>query len=139
MRGSHFPVGRRQGDYQVYAFDEYSGFDCAKPPRPMTSYRCKTTTPAQWGALLDFAAATNVSLLFGLNDLFMRPTKTKPETKLCGAQGAGPCPPQNLSNAEALLRYTATQKPPRALWGLELGNVSQTGRHSPAASCSARG
>ena len=53
----------------------------------------------------------------------MRPTKTKPETKLCGAKGTGPCPPRNLSNAEALLRYTVQQKPPRALWGLELGNV----------------
>ena len=31
-----------------------------------------------------------VSLLFGLNDLFMRPTKTKPEVKRRGADGKGP-------------------------------------------------
>ena len=42
----------------------------------------------QWSGLLDFAAATNVTLLFGLNDLFMRPTKTKPEHKLCGGMAS---------------------------------------------------
>jgi hypothetical protein len=54
------------------------GFDCAQPPHPMTDYRCKTLNVSAWGDLLDFAAYANVSLLFGLNDLFMRPTKTKP-------------------------------------------------------------
>ena len=31
-------------------------------------------------------------------------------------------PTGNLSNAEALLRWTVSERPPRALWGLELGN-----------------
>jgi hypothetical protein len=119
---AHLRVGGTQGDYEVYSFGAYKDFDCSHPPSPMTAYRCKTLSEQRWGELLDFAATTNVTLLFGLNDLFMRPTKTKPEQKLCGADGAGPCPPRNLSNAEALLRWTVSQRPPRSLWGLELGN-----------------
>ena len=70
-------------------------------------------------ALLDFAESANLTVLFGLNDLFMRPTKTKPEKKLCNEQTG--CPQGNLSNAEALLRWTAAQRPRGPLWGFELG------------------
>ena len=87
---AHLRVGGTQGDYEVYAFGDYERFDCTDPPYPMTDYRCKTMSVAAWGDLLDFAAYANVSLLFGLNDLFMRPTKTKPEVKRRGADGKGP-------------------------------------------------
>jgi hypothetical protein len=118
---AHLRVGGTQGDYEVYTFGAYKHFDCSQPPSPMTAYRCKTLSEEQFGGLLDFAAATNSTLLFGLNDMFGRPTKTKPEQKLCGADGKGPCPAGNLSNAEALLRWAVAQHP-RKLWGVELGN-----------------
>ena len=40
----------------------------------------------------------------GLNDMFGRPTKTKPEKPLCSSTS---CPPQNLRNAEALVKWAA--------------------------------
>ena len=115
---AHLRVGGTQGDYNVYAYGDYTGFDCANPPKPMTSYRCRVVTPAMWEGLLKFSEQSGASLVFGLSDLFGRPTKTKPEKKLCNE--ASGCPPRNLSNAEALLRWTAENKP-SALWGLELG------------------
>lgn len=81
---AHLRVGGTQGDYEVYSFGTFKNFDCSRPPSPMTPYRCKTLPEEQWSGLLDFVAAANITLLFGLNDMFMRPTKTKPEHKLCG-------------------------------------------------------
>ena len=49
----------------MYAFGDYEDFDCANPPPPMTPYRCKTLSKAQWSALLAFSAFSNVTLLFG--------------------------------------------------------------------------
>ena len=49
----------------------------------MTPYRCKEVTAAEFTALLGFAARNNLTLVYGLNDMYGRPTKTKPEKALC--------------------------------------------------------
>ena len=104
-------VGGTQGDYDVYAIGpDYIDFDCGNPPPPMTSYRCKTVTEVQLEQLLTFSARANASLVYGLSDMFGRPTKTKPEHRLCGSNGQGPCPPRNLSNTKALLKWAAARE-----------------------------
>jgi hypothetical protein len=125
---AHLRVGGTQADYNVYAYDSYRNFDCSHPPAPMTSYRCRIVTPAMWEELLEFSEQCGASLVFGLSDLFGRPTKTKPEKKLCSETS---CPPRNLSNAAALLRWTSTHKP-SALWGLELGKCAKPPLPKPA-------
>jgi hypothetical protein len=124
---AHLRVGGTQADYNVYAFGAYAGFDCKRPPTPMTSYRCRVVTPTMWTELLDFVQQTDLSLVYGLNNLFGRPTKTSPETKLCG--GGDPamdaCPVRNQSNLEALLAWTVHSSP-SAIFGLELGNELNT-------------
>jgi len=57
--------------------------------------------------------------IFGLNDMYGRPTKTSPEKKLCDSKG---CPPGDQSNLEALLRWTAKNRPDAPIYGWELGN-----------------
>lgn len=89
---AHLRVGGTQGDYDIYAFGAYEKFDCVHPPAPMTSYRCKTITESGWRAMLNFATQAKVNLIYGLNDMFMRPTKTSPEKKLCTSAG---CPARN--------------------------------------------
>jgi hypothetical protein len=85
----------------------------------MTPYRCTLITEADMTALFDFAAGVNATVLFGINDMFGRPTKTKPEVPLC----TDACPPQNLSNAAALLKWAAQTPVVREnLFGWELGN-----------------
>ena len=49
----------------------------------MTGYRCKEVTPAKLGTLFEFVHRNNLTLVYGLNDMFGRPTKTSPETALC--------------------------------------------------------
>ena len=115
-----FRVGGTQGDYDVYLFGE-SGkdFDCAHPPSPMTSYRCQTVNNTQWTSLVHFAKQTKASLVFGLNDLYGRPTKTIPETPRCNN---GLCPPRNQSNLKDFLTWTVAHLPLDAVYGWELGN-----------------
>jgi hypothetical protein len=118
---AHLRVGGTQADYNIYTFGEYVGMDCGSLPHPMTSYRCKLVDPVMWGQLLDFSENANLTLVFGLNDLFGRPTKTKPEKRFCGkGDAAAQCPAVNLSNAAALLRWTVENRP-AAVYGFELG------------------
>ena len=109
-----------KGDYDIYLFGK-SGkdFDCAHPPSPMTSYRCQTVNNTQWTSLVHFAKHTKASLVFGLNDLYGRPTKTKPETPRCNN---GICPPRNQSNLKDFLTWTVAHLPLDAVYGWELGN-----------------
>jgi hypothetical protein len=116
---AHLRVGGTFEDYVVYAVDAFANFSCADPPHPMTPYRCTLITEADMTALFDFAAGVNATVLFGINDMFGRPTKTKPEVPLC----TDACPPQNLSNAAALLKWAAQTPVVREnLFGWELGN-----------------
>eukprot|EP00966_Prymnesium_polylepis_P182214 4221553-Prymnesium_polylepis.1 len=115
---AHLRVGGTQADYDVYSGFGAGSSTCDALPPPMSAYRCRTIDPTQFSSLLNFTARNGLSLVFGLNDLYGRPTKTKPETKLCSG---GSCPPRNQSNAAALLRWVAAQSP-RTVYAFELGN-----------------
>ena len=130
---AHLRVGGTQGDYDVYAGFGDGSVGCDALPAPMTPYRCKTVEPSQMSSLLGFTERNGLSLVFGLNDMYGRSTKTEPERDLCGAAsgghaangaaGGGGCPPRNQSNAAALLRWLAAQPlRPGTLHGLEIGN-----------------
>jgi len=116
---AHLRVGGTQADYDVFAVSGFENFDCSNPPHPMTSYRCKTVTASEVDALIDFVTATNLTLVYGLNDLFGRPTKTKPEHPLCSSTS---CPARNQSNIEALFRYLRGKHPNAPIYAFELGN-----------------
>jgi hypothetical protein len=81
-------------------------------------------SPAQWSSLLGFAHRNRLQLVYGLNDLYGRPTKTSPETHLCAAGTHSRCPPRNTSNYEALLSWTARRRPVgwESVFAFELGN-----------------
>eukprot|EP00039_Didymoeca_costata_P008579 m.113685 g.113685 ORF g.113685 m.113685 type:complete len:581 (-) comp14143_c0_seq2:151-1893(-) len=114
-------VGGTQADYEVYGVGEFVNFDCDHPPPPMTNYRCKVLSPQVWQDLQAFSADCNSSLVFGLNDMFGRPTKTKPEKGMCGSSGRdGSCPPNNQSNIAAFLQWNAAHG--SSVFGWELGN-----------------
>lgn len=76
-------VGGTQQDYDLYQFGPYENATCEDLPKPMTRYRCQTVNVSQWQALNQFCQSANLSLVFGLNDLFGRPTKTHPEQARC--------------------------------------------------------
>ncbi len=75
-------------------------------------------TRERWEALLEFADATGLKILFGLNGCYGRPSKDEP---------------MNRSNAEALFAATATSQYASSLWGFELSNEVVPGTISPAA------
>jgi len=129
LRPSILRVGGTQGDYDVYVnfSAATAGIDCDHLPKPMTDFRCKSITPDQWKALLGFAARNDLSLVFGLNGMFGRPPKTKPETPQCNATapaGDAACPARDTVDYEALISWTVTNRPPGwdHLIGFELGN-----------------
>ena len=119
---AHLRVGGTQQDYSVYAgFDSGSGnASCAALPAPMTDYRCREFTVADWTALLGWVERNGLTLIFGLNDMFGRPTKRKPEKPLCTA--AHGCPARDQSNLGALLAWTAAHASSARIFGWELGN-----------------
>ena len=123
---AHLRVGGTQCDYDVYALGAAQNASCATLPPPMTDYRCKTVTADNVTNLLEFCVDTNVTLVYGLNDMYGRPTKTKPEKKLC--DGSRGCPARDQSNLIAFLHYLrglpASQRAP--LVGFELGNELNT-------------
>ena len=102
------------------------GSTCSHLPLPMTPYRCKEITPKDVTSLLGFVSRNNLTLVWGLNDLFGRPTKTKPEKKMCKSS----CPPRNTSNYETLLTWLATDTQGKELskniLAFELGNELNT-------------
>merc|ERR1711865_927871 len=99
-------VGGTQADYQVHAFGEFIDFDCKHPPAPMTSWRCRVVTEANWRSLLDFTSEAQLQLVYGLSDLFGRPTKESSGQK-DGPMCDSSCNnlPRNHSNVEAFLRW----------------------------------
>ena len=64
-------------------------------------------TPARWEALLEFAAATGLRLVLGLNGCFGRLSNTTA---------------MNTSNAAAIIAATAASPHAASLWGFELSN-----------------
>ena len=114
-------VGGTQGDYDVMEGFGDGSASCDALPPPMTSYRCRSVSPAQWASLLNFSARNGLKLVYGLNDMWGRPTKTKPETKLCSSSS---CPARNQTNLHSLLRWTARERPAgwERLLAFELGN-----------------
>ena len=96
-------VGGTQADYQVHAFGQFRDFDCEQPPSPMTSWRCRVVTEADWRALLNFTSETRLQLVYGLSDLFGRPTKKSAGQKDGPMCDGGVCPPRNHSNVEVCL------------------------------------
>ena len=70
---AHLRVGGTQGDYDIY-----TGFSpkfpvgkaCANLPAPMTTYRCKEVSASEFSSLLAFTARNNLSLVYGLNDMY---------------------------------------------------------------------
>lgn len=118
LKPAHLRVGGTQADYDVYNVGPL-GQSCQNLPGQMTDFRCKEVTEEQWTNLLDFSSRNNLSLIYGLNDMFARPTKTlHPENPLC--DGANGCPPRNLTNVAALLNWTSNRQ--AVIYGLELGN-----------------
>ena len=118
LQPSVLRVGGTQEDYDIYQFGSFANFNCKDVLSPMTTYRCKTINQTQWRSLVNFANTINASLVYGLNDLFGRPTKTKPETKQCNDN----CPPRNMSNVEAFLKWNIKNMPLDTVHGWELGN-----------------
>jgi len=119
LQPAHLRVGGTQQDFDVYAGFGAGSASCSQLPPPMTDYRCQTVSPEQFVGLLNFTARNGLTLVYGLNDLFGRPTKQSPEPQMCTSDG---CPPRNQSNIEALLRWTAAQPHAGAVYALELGN-----------------
>lgn len=117
---AHLRVGGTQGDYEVYAIGDASSQTCENLPEPMTDYRCYVLSQTMWENILNFSTRNKVSLVFGLNNMFGRPTKTKPEKKLCSDSGG--CPARNQTNLEALLKWTAQNHPDAPIYAFELGN-----------------
>ena len=111
-------VGGTQADYDVYQFGNYSNLDCNHLPSPMTNYRCRTVNASQWKSLVNFSNVINADLVYGLNDLYGRPTKTKPETKQCTLN----CPSRNQNNLKAFLKWNHEHMDADAIYGYELGN-----------------
>ena len=110
---AHLRVGGTQGDYDIYTgFDNMSfptGTACAHLPKPMTAYRCQEVTRGDFLQLLAFCDRNNLTLVYGLNDMFGRPTKSKgPEKPLCGPQS---CPAANQTNLNTLISYIGNTKP----------------------------
>jgi heparanase 1 len=140
---AHLRVGGTQQDYNIYTVSG-SNVSCASIHKPMTSYvqrqepptaptarplhthfsfcryRCRDVTEGIFTGLLAFTQRNNLTLVYGLSDMFGRPTKTKPEQKLC--DGSGGCPARDQSNLAALLAWTATHAPGAPIHGWELGN-----------------
>ena len=118
-------VGGTQGDYDVYEFgDSGKYFDCNHPPTPMTSYRCKTINETKWRSLVQFSKDTNSKLVFGLNNLYGRPTKTNPEKEQCNKNNG--CPPRNQTNIKDFLLWNVKNMPIDSVYGWELGNELNT-------------
>jgi len=70
----------------------------------MTPYRCNLLRAANFTALGRFAAAANLSLVYGLSDMFGRPTKTKSDKAICPT-GGGACPKWNPANAKVTTEH----------------------------------
>lgn len=151
---AHLRVGGTQQDYDVYAVGTYENFSCEHdilPPmtvQPLPDlclyllcfstsvraspqdYRCKTVSGDQFSGLLRFATAANLTLVFGLNDMFGRPTKSKSagnaghEEGMCNETHG--CPPRNQSNLEAFLQWTKENHPEAPIYAWELGNELNT-------------
>lgn len=97
---------------------------------PSATYYCSQVKPyvygcltrARWEALLEFAAATGLRLILGLNGCVGR---------MSNATG------MNTSNAAALISATAVSPYASALWGFELSNevvgTGSAGTVTPAA------
>eukprot|EP00051_Salpingoeca_urceolata_P035820 m.31504 g.31504 ORF g.31504 m.31504 type:complete len:507 (-) comp9765_c0_seq1:210-1730(-) len=110
---SYLRVGGTMEDYAAYNMTAGQSQPC-----PFAKgVRCYILNPSLWTGLLNFANKTNLSLVFGLNDLFGRKPKGKPEVP----EPAGLA--WNASNTESLLRWTAANTDP-ARWpfAFELGN-----------------
>ena len=125
---AHLRVGGTQGDFNVFAgFDSNQSFpigaSCATLPAPMTPYRCREVTPTDALSLLRYVHRNNLTLVWGLNDMYGRPTKAKEERPLCSASE---CPPRNTTNYEAMLRWLLRDDERTALEAnvvaFELGN-----------------
>ena len=115
-------VGGTQQDYDVYVDFGAVNQTCENLEPPMTTYRCRTMDKEQWNELLNFSHRNGLRLVFGLNDMFGRPTKTlKPENATCNETA---CPERNQSNLESLIEYTFREKPTGwdSIQGFELGN-----------------
>ena len=126
MYPSHLRIGGTQGDYDVYTGFSPPRFPvgtaCSSLPKPMTTYRCKEVTVEAFATLLSFSARNNLTLVYGLNDMYGRPTKTSPEKVLCSSQGG--CPARDQSNLATLVEWLASSKPRGwdAIYAFELGN-----------------
>ena len=117
-------VGGTQQDYDVYVdFDDGSlNQTCENLPDVMTTFRCEPVYKEQWKELLAFSNRNGLKLVFGLNDMFGRPTKTlKPEIGTCSEKS---CPKRNASNLKSLLDFTFQEKPIGwdSIEAFELGN-----------------
>lgn len=116
-------VGGTQEDYDIYSDFGSGSQNCSTVPTPpMSDYRCEEVNPTQWSALLAFVQRNGLDLVYGLNDMYDRPTKPSPDRGLCGIDACFDC---NLSNAEALLRWTYSRDTlagRESIVGFELGN-----------------
>ena len=80
LHPAHLRVGGTQGDYDVYTgfSQEFPvGAACTTLKPPMTDYRCKEVTVTDFPMLLNFTARNNLSLVYGLSNMYGRPTKVR--------------------------------------------------------------
>ena len=122
---AHLRVGGTQADYDAYAGFHAGGAGggyypvgeaCSHLPTAMTDYRCQEVTSSEFARLLAFTKRNNLTLVYGLNEMWGRPTKTKgPEKPLCSDtdnnQQGFMCPPSNQTNAQSLLTWLGKTRP----------------------------
>ena len=116
---AHLRVGGTQGDYEVYHVGDYQNASCDHLPYPMKDYRCAELGEADLVSLFTFVKHNGLKLVFGLNDMYGRPTKEKEEKPECRATS---CPELDTTNMQALLEWVYAKGFDDQLFGLELGN-----------------
>lgn len=80
LHPAHLRVGGTQGDYDIFTgFSQKFpvGTACTTLKPPMTDYRCKEVTVTDFPVLLNFTARNNLSLVYGLSNMYGRPTKVR--------------------------------------------------------------
>eukprot|EP00756_Hemistasia_phaeocysticola_P053965 Hpha_TRINITY_DN29911_c0_g1::TRINITY_DN29911_c0_g1_i1::g.131872::m.131872/K07964/HPSE; heparanase len=132
---AHLRVGGTQQDYDIYAVGEMKDFTCAQIPPSEREDRCATMSETQWATLIEFCGRNNLTLVFGLSDMFGRGKLHDSSNPVCTSKK---CAPRNHTNLQALLRHTMKAHPTAPIHGFELGNelndvlTGEVGAHAQA-------
>ena len=134
---AHLRLGGSLGDFVIYNIDNVDGFcnyeDFSEPTNATHAgyeFFSGCLNQTRWSQLNEFVSQTNLSMIFGIDALFGRTLPGPcPEGTNCRFKESGQTYPAcctnwtgqwDHTNAEALIRYTHSQKYPIYAW--ELGN-----------------